>query len=175
MVLNKINSPSSTIPHESIDKIHPEIWLTKGQNSSAPVFILQLWPRFSDALCQTGEHLDNMIKTFIQCFWEYRGRKWRNGVILLSQADQGTRKIVYGSHFCTLSVRMLPLVQECRAGYVSRAGETHKTFVLNVCPAVYTAKNPKWKPVTQYTKLPNIIPKILCVIWAVTSRLRQKI
>lgn len=62
LILSKINSPSSAIPHESIDKIYVEIGLTKGQNSSAPAFILQLWPMFSDSVPQSGEHLNNLIK-----------------------------------------------------------------------------------------------------------------
>lgn len=32
---------------------------------------------------------------------------------------------------------MFPLVRECGVGHISRAEETHKTFVLNVCPAVH--------------------------------------
>lgn len=50
MVLNKIVSPSSTIPHESIGKIYLETGFTMGQNLSAAVFMLQLWPRFSDSV-----------------------------------------------------------------------------------------------------------------------------
>lgn len=56
--------------------------------------------------------------------------KWRNGAIMVSQSDHfGIKKIMYGSYFYTLLIRMLLLVQECRAGHIPRAEITHKTFV----------------------------------------------
>lgn len=56
--------------------------------------------------------------------------KWRNGAIMVSQSDHfGIKKIMYRSYFYTLLIRMLLLVQECRAGHIPRAELTHKTFV----------------------------------------------
>lgn len=53
-----------------------------------------------------------------------------NGAIMIFQSGHfGIKKIVYESHFCTLLIRILVLVQEHRAGHVPKSEVTYKTFV----------------------------------------------